>query len=286
MGLHQIVTSKPYKKFMAMLYGCGASVVIIGALFKILHWKGADIMLILGMGTEAIIFFCSAFEPPHVEVDWAIVYPELSGDDPNAGKVAKTGRTLQKQQADEESERLLGEKLDKMLQAARVDVSLFTSLNSNINKLSEVASNMSTTADVVSANANYSKEVGKLTDTLAQLNILYASQLAESQKQLEQQSEANARQIAEQARIAARQREEQELFATRLRDENAVAAARQKEESEKSYVAMSQIADALYQTIKDSAAYKQEVAELSEKVKSLNALYANMLTALSSINKV
>ncbi|MDO7741275.1 MAG: gliding motility protein GldL, partial [Flavobacteriales bacterium] len=59
--------SKGWKNLMAKMYGIGASVVIIGALFKIQHWPGAGPMLVLGLGTEAIIFFFSAFEKPHEE---------------------------------------------------------------------------------------------------------------------------------------------------------------------------------------------------------------------------
>lgn len=78
-SIEEIVTSKKWKTFMKYLYGWGASVVILGALFKILHLKGAGTMLFLGMGTESIIFFFSAFEPIHEEVDWTLVYPELTG---------------------------------------------------------------------------------------------------------------------------------------------------------------------------------------------------------------
>lgn len=78
-NIEEIVTSKKWKTFMKYLYGWGASVVILGALFKILHLKGAGTMLFLGMGTESIIFFFSAFEPIHEEVDWTLVYPELTG---------------------------------------------------------------------------------------------------------------------------------------------------------------------------------------------------------------
>ena len=62
--LDNIVRSKAYKNFMAKLYGIGAAVVIFGALFKIMHWPGANLMLIAGMATESIIFFLSAFERP------------------------------------------------------------------------------------------------------------------------------------------------------------------------------------------------------------------------------
>jgi hypothetical protein len=81
MGLAQITQSHAWKNFMAKLYGIGASVVIVGALFKIMHWPGAGPMLIAGLGTEAIIFFFSAFEPLHEELDWTLVYPQLSGLD-------------------------------------------------------------------------------------------------------------------------------------------------------------------------------------------------------------
>ena len=76
---NSFLESKGFKSFMAKAYGLGAAVVIVGALFKILHWKGADVMLMVGLLTEAAIFFVSAFEPPHQEPDWTLVYPELAG---------------------------------------------------------------------------------------------------------------------------------------------------------------------------------------------------------------
>src|SRR5882757_10873740 len=79
MGISDLTQGKNFKKFMARLYGWGASVVIVGALFKIQHWPMSGFFLVLGLGTEAVIFFFSAFEPPHEEVDWSLVYPELAG---------------------------------------------------------------------------------------------------------------------------------------------------------------------------------------------------------------
>ena len=79
MTLTEFVESKAYKNIMKYVYGWGAAVVLMGALFKIMHWPGAGPMLIAGMGTEVLIFFLSAFEPLHEEVDWTLVYPELAG---------------------------------------------------------------------------------------------------------------------------------------------------------------------------------------------------------------
>jgi len=70
--------SKAWKNFMAKLYGIGAAVVIIGAMFKIQHWPFASLLLVVGLSTEAVIFFFSAFEPLHEEPDWSLVYPELA----------------------------------------------------------------------------------------------------------------------------------------------------------------------------------------------------------------
>ena len=78
-NISEIVQGSKYKTLMKYVYGWGASVVLLGALFKLQHYPGAGIMLVVGMCTEAIIFFLSAFEPIVEEVDWSIVYPELAG---------------------------------------------------------------------------------------------------------------------------------------------------------------------------------------------------------------
>ena len=76
--------SKGFKRAVHILYSWGASVVILGALFKILHWTGANEMLIVGLGTESTIFFISGLEPLPPEEkhwDWSKVYPQLKEED-------------------------------------------------------------------------------------------------------------------------------------------------------------------------------------------------------------
>ena len=77
----KIFESKAYKTIMGYVNGWGASVVIVGALFKIMHFPGASIMLVAGMLVEAFIFFLSAFEPPMKHFDWSLVFPELGKHD-------------------------------------------------------------------------------------------------------------------------------------------------------------------------------------------------------------
>ena len=79
MNITEIVESAGWKNFMAKLYGMGATIVIVGALFKINHWPGGVYFITAGMTVEAIIFFFSSFEPLHEELDWTLVYPELAG---------------------------------------------------------------------------------------------------------------------------------------------------------------------------------------------------------------
>ena len=65
------------KSIVNIVYSVGASVVIIGALFKILHWPGASQVLMIGMFTEAFLFIIGALERPHPEFHWENVFPQL-----------------------------------------------------------------------------------------------------------------------------------------------------------------------------------------------------------------
>jgi gliding motility-associated protein GldL len=65
------------KNIVNIIYSVGASVVIIGALFKILHWPGASQVLMVGMFTEAFLFVIGALERPHPEFHWENVFPQL-----------------------------------------------------------------------------------------------------------------------------------------------------------------------------------------------------------------
>ena len=79
-GFQKFLVSKKFKKIMGYFYGWGAAVVMIGAYFKLTHIQGADFMLALGLGIEAVIFFLSAFEPQHVDYAWDNVFVELEED--------------------------------------------------------------------------------------------------------------------------------------------------------------------------------------------------------------
>ncbi|HYG17034.1 MAG TPA: gliding motility protein GldL [Bacteroidia bacterium] len=154
--------SKTGKNVMAKAYGLGAAIVIVGALFKIMHWPGADTMLIVGLGTEALIFTISAFEPPHHEPDWTLVYPELAGMEPTETKSKK-----------EEKQGSISQQLDKMLEEAKVTPDLISSLGSGLKSLSDNVSNMSSLSNATVATSEYTENVQKASKSLEAVNSSY-----------------------------------------------------------------------------------------------------------------
>jgi len=168
--------SKGFKKFMAMAYGLGAAVVIVGALFKIIHFEigplTGNVMLTIGLVTEAIIFALSAFEPVEDELDWALVYPELSG-----------GQKLKKGEKPKDEKGLLSEKLDIMLKEARIDAGLMSSLGDSIRNFEGAAKGISPTVDSIASQKKYSEEMVLAAQQMESLNGLYKVQLESSQKQ-------------------------------------------------------------------------------------------------------
>ena len=172
MAAFDFAQKKGFKTFMARLYGWGASIVILGALFKINHWEGATWMLLIGMGTEAIIFFFSAFERPHVEVDWSVVYPELAsqyGEGEVSGKPKGEARSAQQQTPIME--------LNQLFKSAGVDINLVKEFGDGLKKFSNTAQQMVDVSAVAVANDGFVGNIKKASANLESLNTAYETQL-------------------------------------------------------------------------------------------------------------
>ncbi|MEI6060211.1 MAG: gliding motility protein GldL [Bacteroidota bacterium] len=167
MGLTSFVSSKAYKNFMSKLYGWGASIVIIGALFKIVHLQYANEFLFVGLITEAVIFFFSAFEPPHTEPDWSLVYPELAGMY-HGGKVGAPGSI--KKTADGKT---VTQELDEMLSKAKIGPELIESLGSGMRKMSENVSKMSDVTNTAVATDDFVRNVKDAGKSAGELSTSY-----------------------------------------------------------------------------------------------------------------
>ena len=193
--------SKKGKNLMSKLYGWGASVVILGAMFKILHWDGADLMLTIGLTTEAVIFFISGFEKPHVEYDWSLVYPELAGmNDENHSPVRE---------------------LDNMLEKAKVDDDLIQSLGDGLRKVNQAANGIGSVVEIADSTKEYSQQVSAAAQKLQNINSLYDDQIRSSAEQSEATKKMAANMTssldnAEQMRI------ELEMLKTNLSELNGV----------------------------------------------------------------
>lgn len=195
--------SKSGKKLMNMVYGLGAAVVIVGALFKIMHWPFGNEMLIIGLLTEAGVFVVSAFESVDEDLDWSLVYPELAG-----------GQSKGKKEAPKDAEGLLSQKLDNMLKEAKIDGELMASLGTSIRNFEGAAKEISPTVEAMSSTKKYSEEMALAAAQMESLNSLYKVQVESSSRQAE---------INEQvAQNAGKLKEQMESLATNLSSLNGV----------------------------------------------------------------
>ena len=166
------------KKAMNFAYGMGAAVVIIGALFKITHIEfgfiTGNLMLTIGLVTEALIFGLSAFEPVDDELDWTLVYPELAGG-MASNKSAKKEDT-------KEAQGLLSQKLDAMLKEAKIDGELMASLGNSIKNFEAAAKTIAPSAESLASTKKYSEELTLAASQMESINGLYKIQLETSAK--------------------------------------------------------------------------------------------------------
>ncbi len=216
MNVTEIVQSSGWKNFMAKLYGIGAAVVIVGALFKIMHWPGASMMLIAGLSTEAVIFFFSAFEPLHEELDWTLVYPELAGmTDPQEIEGFKEHREINPgHQGVQES---LGaspggyrnsagaggsggnnDALAGLMTIPEVDSDTFSKLGEGLTKLSTSVDNLNDISEATIATKEYFENVKNASDSAKSLSETYQQSnesLKESSNNLSMSYENSVNQI-------------------------------------------------------------------------------------------
>lgn len=308
--------SPAYKKVMSKVYGIGASVVILGALWKILHLPGASAMLIAGLGTEALIFFLSAFEPPHEMPDWSLVYPELVGLEPRERGGGGGGGG--------------GSELAALIQSGHLEVSTVEQLSEGIKKLTASAQNLSGLSEASMATEAYLQTMKAASDSVGNL--------ATVQGQLGQSAEALASSYVSTAKVVADSGQKfsedlsqtgsgfvetikasgeklvqsyQNLGASMGQQVEKIAADGQKyteglsaaneklsainsayelqlsglntqlEASKNLTGSLGEISTHLNQSVADTESYKQEVAALSKTLGELNTIYGNMLSAMS-----
>lgn len=293
--LDNLVRSKGYKNFMSKLYGWGASAVIIGALFKINHWPGAVPMLIVGMGTEAVIFFLSAFEPLHIEWDWSLVYPELAG--------------MKGTESPDNIDQITGEsvtnELDRMLADAKIGPELVERLGQGMENLANSANSLNNMTTAVAATDKFVSNMDIAAEAAGDLSAAYkrttesinhdfelSSTYSESLKgataavtnlsNIYQETAQTLRAgdtsyVDELKKMASSLSSINAMYEIQMQNSSAQLQATQ-EVQERMQSMVANFAESAEGVLK----YKEQVDALTKKVAELNNVYGNMLAAMQT----
>lgn len=247
----------------------GASVVIVGALFKILHLGGVwgSIMIGAGLGVEAFLFLLIGFFPPKPDVEWEKVYPQLRKD----GHPTPADAPMQVAGSGSST----SASLDKMLNEAKIDSELIESLGQGLRTFSEKVAAVSNVADVSLATNELSTKIKTASDSLGDMSSAF-------EKTTSQLTELNTTTTDTKA-----YHEQVSNLAKNLSALNAVYELELQDSSahlksmNKFYQNMAQTMGNISESMDDSQSFKEEVGKLAKNLTSLNAIYGNMLSAMN-----
>jgi gliding motility-associated protein GldL len=241
----------------------GASVVIIGALAKIVHWGGAyaNYIIGVGLGVEAVLFFLTGFFPPEPELPWEKVYPEL-GESVSANKVVK-------QQVSSAAA------LDEMLVNAKIGPELIESLGTGLRTFGDKVATISNVTDAATATNDFTGKIKTASSSFDQLSTAFGKATA----QLVEMGDSNVDSKAYHDQV--------NNLAKNLSALNAVYELELQDSSahlksmNKFYQNLSLTMGNFNESMEDSKQFKEEVSKLAKNLSSLNAIYGNMLTAMN-----
>ena len=275
MGFRELQETKGYQQFTALAYGLGASVVIIGALFKIMYWPGAGVVLTVGMLVEAFLFALSAFDKPHKEFNWALVYPVLASEDEEAVGSSATAKK------DKEDERLPEIKQIRSL----VDDEM-SKLTSGIQRLNETAGQLNSLSSAAAVSDDYVVNMTKASSA--------AGEFAASQKSLKDSSDSLVSSYQDIAASIGSASQGSKNFASQIDGINKnistinsvfelqVKSVNEQNEAMKTLAsAVKTIEASLNGSAAEAEEYKKQVGILATQLKNLNSVYGNMLNAMT-----
>ena len=254
-----------FRIIMPKIYGIGASIVIIGALFKIIHLPGANTMLFIGLTTEAIIFFFSAFEPPHKDPDWSKVYPELAED--YEGPAARA-RISNKPGGSPTQQ------MDRMLEKAKIGPELMDSLGRGMRSMADSASKMSNLANAAVATNEYAQNVQSASKSLLAMNKSYSSTI-DAMSEMANASRDAKDYHAQVQNVTKNLSALNAVYEMELKDANSHVKA-----MNKFYQNLTEAMDGMTKASENSKSFANELTKLTGNLSSLNTVYGNMLTAM------
>ncbi len=253
---------KGFKRFIHVASCIGASIVILGALFKIMHWPGNSQMLIVGLGTEAVLFCLFASDVPHEEYDWSLAYPELAGmghegeEDPN-------------------SQLPITNQLDNLLEEAKIGPELIASLGSGMKSLSESANKIADLSSAHTATSEYVTSVKNASKNVTELADSY-HKASETLIGLANSGDAGNSIGESLTKVSKNLSSLNATYELQLQGSKEHLDA-----TNKFYGGLNELMKNLTDSVDDTRKYRQEMATLSTNLSSLNTVYGNMLNAMN-----
>jgi len=262
--------SKKFKTIMKYVYGYGGALVIVGAMFKIQHWPGAGVMLIAGLGVEAVIFMLSAHEPLHLETDWTLVYPELA--------LGQSDDEHSTNELPEPSNESVVEQLDNMLAKAKIEPELIESLGAGMKNLSDNAGKLGDISSASDATNEYVDNLKGASNKVGELSNAY-DQAATSIKEITSVSSGNSNFGDQLDKVSGNLTQLNNLYEMQLEGVSALSKA-----SDEMSSGISNIVSNLQSSVDDTKKYKETMSDLTSNLAALNSVYGNMLSAMN-VNK-
>ncbi|MFB6320500.1 gliding motility protein GldL [Saccharicrinis sp. FJH54] len=293
-GVQNAISTDQGKVITGFAYGIGASIVIIGALFKILHLQGAEEMLMLGMGTEAFLFALGAFEAPHKEHDWSLVYPELAYGHGDAHTPVET-KTAPVTQSN------AGPSVGAVGEISGLSTEDIEKLKEGLSKLSKTASQMNDISGASIATENYIKNIEKaassadhfadvqnkgiesISTASNQLMTAYTNSAQSLEKSITDLGKDSAQISSTLTSVSGNLTKINSVYELQLQTINQQLEEAKAEltEAKKISANLGEISKNYSDSIADVEAYKNEAAKLKKQISDLNAVYGNMLNALN-----
>lgn len=259
MNIGEIIQSKRWKTFTGYVYNLGASVVLLGALFKLQHWSYSGLLLIVGLSTEAFIFFISAFEPPLELPEWSKVYPELREDyDEEDASFADNGKSG----------------FAELFEKAEISPELLNKVSKGLTDLSNTASSISDISTATLATDLYVKNLTAASEsmnTLSEVNNQANSQISNSLDQLVNSYSSTAVKISDQgSQLLNKLSTSGDEFSNQLNKTSSQLA--------ESYQKMAgSLHNGIEEFNKNSANYGDNLGKLNKNIEALNETYASQL---------
>lgn len=213
--LQKWMDSVPGQTFLNYAYSWGASIVIAGTLFKLTHLPGANLMLFLGMGTEILVFFLSAFDRPFDKTAEGRDLPTHATEEYLEGKVS--AEEMKVDQKHPETVQPQASVASPVMTAAPeltpLNPEVVEVQNSYVEQLKSLVETLSKVNEQSCRLTRDSEEMENLNRTLTGISRVYEMQLKSASQQI-----GTIDQINEQTKMMAKQIEQLNKIYTRMID--------------------------------------------------------------------